>query len=208
MPETTASRNAARSRTAILEAAEELFAEHGPNGVSLAEIGERAGVSRGLPSYFFSDKETLYQNVLERAAADLRSVLAQIMEASQDRPPFEVLAKLTDCYMNYLAAHPSIVRLLQWNALENTAKNGAPWASRIPERLFDEVLASLAERMVSKSRNGADVRNSADVYDLLLSVVSVCLYPFQIRRFDPSELQRRKKHIRNLVSMLSRTEDE
>jgi AcrR family transcriptional regulator len=193
---------------AILEAGEELFAEHGPNGVSLAEIGERAGVSRGLPSYFFSDKETLYQTVLEQAAADLRSVIAEVIEASQDSPPFEVLAKLTDCYMDYLGAHPNIVRLLQWNTLGNSAKSGAPWASRIPERLFDEVLELLAKRMVSKARDGAAIRNSADVYDLLLSVVSVCLYPFQIRRFDPVEIQRRKKHIRNLVSMLSRTEDE
>jgi hypothetical protein len=139
---------------------------------------------------------------LEQAAADLRSALAEVMQASQDSPPFDVLAKLTDCYMDYLAAHPNIVRLLQWNTLESTAKNGAAWASRIPERLFDEVLESLSKRMVSKARNGIDV------YDLLLSVVSVCLYPFQIRSFDPGEIQRRKKHIRTLVSMLSRTEDE
>lgn len=202
MAELTSPRNAARSRTAILEAAEDLFAEGGPNGVSLAEIGERAGVSRGLPSYFFSDKETLYKTVLEQAAADLRSALAEVMEASQDSPAFELLAKLMDCYIDYLAAHPSIVRLLQWNALESTAKNGAPWASRIPERLFDEVLESLSKRMVSKARAGVDI------YDLLLSVVSVCLYPFQIRRFDPGEIQRRKKHVRTLVSTLSRTEDE
>lgn len=202
MSELISTRNADRSRTAILQAAEELFAEHGPNGVSLAEIGERAGVSRGLPSYFFSDKETLYQTVLEQAAADLRCALAEVMEASHDSPPFEVLAKLTDCYMDYLAAHPSIVRLLQWNALGNTSNNGAAWASRIPGRLFDEVLESLSKRMVSKARNGVVV------YDILLSVVSVCLYPFQIRRFDPGEIQRRKKHVRTLVSMLSRTEDE
>ena len=202
MPELISTRNPDRSRTAILQAAEELFAEHGPNGVSLAEIGERAGVSRGLPSYFFSDKETLYQTVVEQAAANLRSALAEVMEASQDSPPFEVLGKLADCYMDYLASHPNIIRLLQWNTLGSTAKSGAPWASRVPKRLFDEVLESLSKRMVSEARNGADV------YDLLLSVVSVCLYPFQIRPFDPGELQRRKKHIRTLVSMLSRTGDE
>jgi len=208
MPKLTSLRNAASSRMAILKAGEELFAEHGPNGVSLAEIGERAGVSRGLPSYLFSNKETLYRSVLEQAAADLRSQLTKVMKGSQDTPPFDILAKLTDCYLDYLAAHPSIVRLLQWNALENTSKNGASWASRIPEQLFDEVLASLATRMVSQARNGTEVRNSADVYNLLLSVVSVCLYPFQVRRFEPAEIQRRKKHIRNLVSMLSRTKDE
>jgi TetR/AcrR family transcriptional regulator len=202
MSESTPTRNAAKSRTAILQAAEKLFAEHGPNGVSLAEIGERAGVSRGLPSYFFSDKETLYKTVLEQAAADLRGALAEVMELSRDSPAYELLARLTDCYIDYLAANPSIVRLLQWNALESTAKNGLSWASHIPGRLFDEILKLLSKRMAS------DVRAGVDIYDLLLSVVSVCLYPFQIRQFDPGEIQRRKKHVRTLVSMLSRIEDE
>lgn len=202
MAEFTSPRNAARSRRAILEAAEGLFAEAGPNGVSLAEIGEQAGVSRSLPSYFFSDKETLYKTVLEQAAADLRSALGEVMGASQDGPAFELLAKLTDCYIDYLAAHPSIVRLLQWNALESTAKNGAAWASRAPTELFDEFLESLSKRMVSKAR--ADV----DIYGLLLSIVSVCLYPFQIRRFDADEIRARKKHVRRLISALVGTEDE
>lgn len=202
------SRDSLRSRTAILKAGEELFAELGPNGASLAEIGERAGVSRGLPSYLFSNKETLYRSVLEEAAANLRSALTEVMEGSESSPPFEVLAKVTDCYMDYLASHPSVVRLLQWNALQNTSRKGPSRASRIPEELFDEVLASLAKRISSEAHNVPGASDNAHVYDLLLSVVSVCLYPFQVRRFKPAEVQRRKKHVRALVSLLSRTQDE
>jgi hypothetical protein len=74
--------------------------------------------------------------------------------------------------------------------------------------LFDEVLATLAKRILSGSHNVSGVRNSAEVYDVLLSVVSVCLYPFQVRKFEPAEIKRRKKHVRNLVMLLSRAEDE
>ncbi|NJL73405.1 MAG: helix-turn-helix transcriptional regulator [Candidatus Competibacteraceae bacterium] len=59
-------RDAERSREAILSAAEELFAQKGYEATSLQEIGELAGVSRGTPGYFFGAKEHLYQAVLER----------------------------------------------------------------------------------------------------------------------------------------------
>ena len=207
-PELKPLRSAERSRAAILKAGEELFAELGPDGASLAEIGERAGVSRGLPSYLFSNKDKLYRAVLEEAATDLRSALSKVIESSEGSAPFEVLAKLTDCYIDYLAAHPSVIRLLQWNALENASRNGASSATHIPKQLFDEVLATLAKRILSGSHNGSGVRNSTEVYDVLLSVVSVCLYPFQVRQFEPAEIKRRKKHVRTLVMLLSRAEDE
>ena len=191
-----AQRNADKSRRAILEAAEALFAEYGPDGVSLAQIGQRAGVSRGLPSYFFSDKETLYRTVLQQAAAELRFALTTVIQTTPDTPPADVLLRLVDSYMDYLAAHPSIVRLLQWNSLESTREPRANWASRIPAELFDEVLRSFSKRIGSKTLRGIELQ------ELLLSLVSMCLYPFQIRQMKPRGLRRRKQHIRTLVARM------
>ena len=50
-------RNPDRTRELILDAAETLFAERGYEETSLADVGERAGVSRGTPGYFFGSKE-------------------------------------------------------------------------------------------------------------------------------------------------------
>lgn len=44
---------------AILVAAGELFAEHGPSKVSLRQIAERAGVNYGLIHHYFGTKEAL-----------------------------------------------------------------------------------------------------------------------------------------------------
>ena len=68
-------RNAARSREAILDAAEELFALHGYDGTSLNQVGTQAGVSRGTPGYFFGSKEALYQAVLERCFGRVRDAI-------------------------------------------------------------------------------------------------------------------------------------
>jgi AcrR family transcriptional regulator len=53
----------------LLDAAAELFAEHGVEGTSLARIAERAGASRGLPNHHFRTKTSLIARLAQRAAA-------------------------------------------------------------------------------------------------------------------------------------------
>ena len=56
-----------RSEDALLEAAAEVVAERGVQGASLASIGGRAGVSRGLPTHHFGSKDALVTELAERA---------------------------------------------------------------------------------------------------------------------------------------------
>ena len=53
-----------KSRTAILEAALDLFSSQGYRGTSIREIAERAGVSTGNVYHHFPDKETIFQTLL------------------------------------------------------------------------------------------------------------------------------------------------
>jgi AcrR family transcriptional regulator len=53
------------ARTALIEAASALFAERGYHDSSVAAIGERAGVSRGLVNHHFGSKENLLTAVIE-----------------------------------------------------------------------------------------------------------------------------------------------
>ena len=68
-------RNPARTRAAILDAAEKLFAQKGFDATSLNEVGAAAGVSRGTPGYFFGSKADLYQAVLDRSFAEVREAV-------------------------------------------------------------------------------------------------------------------------------------
>lgn len=53
------------ARSALIDAASELFAERGYHDSSVAEIGARAGVSRGLVNHHFGSKENLLTAVIE-----------------------------------------------------------------------------------------------------------------------------------------------
>ena len=56
-----------RSEDALLEAAAEMVAERGVQRASLASIGGRAGVSRGLPAHHFGSKDALVTELAARA---------------------------------------------------------------------------------------------------------------------------------------------
>lgn len=119
-------RDAGRTRSQILDAAELLFARRGYDATSLAEIGEAAGVSRGTPSYFFGSKEELYVSVLERMYADrneaLRPVFAPLIDWARDRQPSEPLADVLErCvggYVSFLLGRTSYVQIIEREALD------------------------------------------------------------------------------------------
>lgn len=56
----------AQSRERILAAALEVFTEKGPHEATVADITERAGVSRGLLNYYFPGKQNLVDELLDR----------------------------------------------------------------------------------------------------------------------------------------------
>lgn len=61
-----------RSRTAILDAALELFSHRGYGATSMRDIASKAGVSTGSVYHHFQDKEAIFQALLEQFAAITR----------------------------------------------------------------------------------------------------------------------------------------
>ncbi len=92
------------ARAALIEAASALFAERGYHDSSVAEIGARAGVSRGLVNHHFGSKENLLAAVIEahirdweqgvvapaiagkRGLTALRAIIFAHLELAKERP--------------------------------------------------------------------------------------------------------------------------
>lgn len=75
------------SRERLLDAAEQLFAEAGFNGVSVRRIVEVAGVNLGAIPYYFGTKEELFREVLFRRASPLRDLRRQLLAELFERSP-------------------------------------------------------------------------------------------------------------------------
>lgn len=195
-------RDAERSRTAILEAGAELFAELGYEATSLAAVGVRAGLSRGTPGYFFGSKAELYHAVLEHAFADaLETIRAGRLRALRSaRPPAEVLAGVVSDYVDFVVAHPNFLRLIQREALGEGAGLDA---RSLRQAVGSEAVTALAQEL------GFPARARTQVMHLLLSMIALTWFPalhdttlVAAIGFDgpsPAFLAARKRHITTLL---------
>jgi TetR/AcrR family transcriptional regulator len=127
------SRDAERSRVAILEAAADCFSTHGYDGASLNEIGAAAGLSRGTPSYFFGSKEQLYVEVLDRAFSARQAATKAAFEPvhawceSDDGVDAlrDALVKAAADYIRFLVENPGFVQLVMREELSGGRRMAA-----------------------------------------------------------------------------------
>ena len=194
-------RNPDRSRAAILDAAERLFAELGYDATSLTQVGAAAGVSRGTPGYFFRSKAELYQAVLDRSFAEVSDAVraGRARALASNESADTILAGAVSDYFDFLAARPNFVRLIEREAL-----NGG----RIPDGVShisagQEALAAISAEL------GLDDSESGEAAQLLLSIISLCWFPMihgrtvapavGVRLENSEQLDQRKRHVIGLV---------
>ena len=195
-------RNATRTREAILDAAERLFAEQGYDATSLSQVGQAASVSRATPGYFYGSKPELYRAVLDRCFGEVRHAIRAGREralASGEAPEVVLEGAVSD-YFDFLGARPNFLRLLEREAL--TARGVLPEAA-VEIQAGREALAALAVEL------GLDPSPSGDAAQLLLSIIALCWFPLVhaatvapavgVGLDGPAALSQRKRHVIDLV---------
>jgi AcrR family transcriptional regulator len=116
-----------RTREAILDAAEAVFAEHGYAGTTVDVIATRAGYAKSLLFQYFGDKLGLYTQVLKRADQEMGELLRQALVSWQTLATTDVrpeqfrdfLAAMVRTLFDYLLLHPRLVRILTWEMAAN-----------------------------------------------------------------------------------------
>ena len=115
MPHQSRPRRSQGSRTAILRAATDEFAERGFDGVRMEHVAARAGFNKALVYKHFTDREGLFEAVLDAAFAG-RSKLLKAMPDS--------LADILVMWSAANRAEPGFVKLMMREAL-NPGSGGA-----------------------------------------------------------------------------------
>jgi AcrR family transcriptional regulator len=100
--------DAAANRDRLIEAAREVFAEHGPD-VKVEEIARRAGVGVGTLYRRFPGKEELVRAILEERVAELLRLLSAEPPGSD---PFTALGNFLDALVRLQAEDRGVLRLM------------------------------------------------------------------------------------------------
>jgi TetR/AcrR family transcriptional regulator len=105
-------RDAARTRTKIMDAARDEFAAHGLAGARIDAIARRAGLSKQLLYHYFPSKEALFQEILEHKFGQ------HLASPSDEKGPGALFRQR----FATASVDPVWVRFMTWEAAEREAE--------------------------------------------------------------------------------------
>ncbi len=113
------------AREAILDAGEEIFAQHGFDGARIDLIAQASGYNKSLIFQYFGDKLGLYSAVIRRADDQTRQMQERALaefDAMHGEMRLErirsFVREYVGWYFDYLVEHPRILRIFNWEMAE------------------------------------------------------------------------------------------
>ena len=162
--------SAGNVRERLLAAARELFLRYGYRAVSSRQIGAAAGVNFALIRYYFGGKPGLYREILQSVLPpDVGGMLGAPQEGGREMRLPDILSHMTRVW----AGNPWIAGFVLREVLTPGGPMRAMFLREFPERL-----APLAERALRAEMARGAIRSDLDPRLLVLSVVSLAIFPF------------------------------
>lgn len=147
------------AKALILDAAEKVFGEKGPDAAGLKDVAAKAGISHALITYYFGTYDALVVSVLQRRALRGKEMAAALVEHSPPGP--EAVLQFLIAYLT----DPLQVRLITWALL--TGKDDA--LMPLSTGALKPIMDGIGER-----RRAQLGRKSIDPHQLELDI-TVCL---------------------------------
>lgn len=111
MPRVLSESDVADFRERLCDAAEKLFAEKGPDAVTMRQLASELGVSPMTPYRYFTDKEDILAavrtNGFNRFAESLESALANTQGSAKAKS-----SAVGEAYLDFAFAHPQTYKLM------------------------------------------------------------------------------------------------
>ena len=155
----------------ILATAEELFAENGYAATSIRRIAGKAGVNSALVHYYFGDKKTLLQEVIEHSLEPLGHAIAAMRNGPEASP--DVIARLL---LSMVAEHPNIPRLLTREVL----LPGGEMQQYFTENMAPHLGGALPV-LLNREKSAGRMRKDCDPAISTVLILAVCVFPFIAR---------------------------
>lgn len=169
----TASGSHDDTRTAILRAATQEFAEAGPAGARTDSIARAAGVNKALLHYYFGSKEALYAAALELVFTGMLERQLAVLRGPGSAG--QRLLRYFVSHFHYLASNRGFARMAEYEMMR--ARKGTP--SHIPQMVsscFAPLMATV--RGVIEEGIGSGEFRAVDPGQFALSMTGVNVFYF------------------------------
>jgi TetR/AcrR family transcriptional regulator len=160
------------SRASILRAAVAEFAEHGIAGARTDAIARSAHVNKALLYYYFKDKDSLYEAVLDHVFGGLRARVMPVLES--DLAPRQKMLEYVGAYFDYIAANPRFPRVVQAEWMR--AGEGSARMQRVAKEYFRPIFRKLSD--VLRSGIEAGEFRAVNPMDFAPTLVGIIIFYF------------------------------
>ncbi len=133
----------------ILRAAEEEFAERGYAGARTQEIARKGNVNKALIHYYYKDKSSLYQAVMDEMMYDLIRISQDV--AKRKLSGAALVEALVSDFFDFAARHPHFARLTTIGSAVGDAKYLETSIKNLFRPLFQRGVEFLEEHIRKKS---------------------------------------------------------
>ena len=170
----------ADTESRILNAAHSVFLRHGTAGARMQEIAREAGVNQALLHYYFRSKKGLADAVFRRAVMTIIPPIIQLL--GSDTPLPDKLERAVHLYLDNLSRTPILpgYLLAELNHQPERAHQLFRAMTGLDRNEFaPRVLSRLRAQIAEQVRAGAMRPTRAE--DLVITIASLCLFPFAAR---------------------------
>lgn len=144
----------ASTKEKILLAAEDEFAEQGFAGARTQEIAVKAGVNKALIHYYYKDKSSLYQAVMDEMMYDLIRISQDVAKRHLTGKP--LVEALVSDFFDFAARHPHFAKLTTAGSTMGDAKYLETSIKNLFRPLFQRGVEFLEEHMEKKAIRRVD----------------------------------------------------
>ena len=160
-------------RERLLDAATELAVEQGFEACGLREIAARAEVSPAMISYYFGDRDGLYEamfgRAFERISEKVAAVMADRLRSGRDR-----IDDLVAIQVKAIAADPWLPKLVMREVL---ARNGSPMQEFVSDAVAKGPLQMMVD-WIEQEQERHEIRSDYDPRMLAMTIASLTGFPF------------------------------
>ena len=195
-------RNPEKSRSTILLAAENEFADKGFWGARVDEIAKQSNLNKRMIYAYFGDKEGLYNQVLLNTYSKMEALENDLIK--QNLQGTALIEGIISTYFDFLFNNPNFVNILMWENL-NKGDNLKKIENSIIKRKTISYFINAIEQGKTSGIFGKDI----DSYQVVLSMITTCFANFsnqytlsQLFNTDFTQkdvIEQRKTHTTELI---------
>jgi AcrR family transcriptional regulator len=149
----------------IMDAAEQLFAEHGFAGTSVRDIAESAGVNLAMISYYFGSKERLMEAMFDYRGHYLKLQLQNILQ-DDSLNSMQKVEKLIGDYVERIFQKQCFHKIM---VREQMADKDGPIAKQIYQ--LKESNQAQIKQLIQQGQKRGEFKRNVDVPFLMMTLV-------------------------------------